>query len=233
MRVKFDLSWAIPLWMSACLVLGMPAFGQEKKTCEIAVAALNLPDGADGLVHWRVGEAATVPIQLSTRYFSERLEVPPGTIGFYDNPVAEALPEPPDPLVALRIPPTAKLAFIVLWSEQGEGRVQWRGKVVLGSDWKLGSLRVLNGTTEPLGILAAEKRIPLSSGKSTDFQAGDWKKAFPVKIFRMQPETREVFSSKWRVAADRRELCSIISDGDSLRFRSLVDLSWTPKPPEP
>lgn len=226
MRVKSDFSARLLGCASAVLLSCLSCFGQQGKTCEVAVAALSLPDGSEGLLHWRVGDAATVPLQLSTRYFSERLKVPVGRIGFHAEPVPEALPTPPEPLVSLGIPADARLAFIVLWAEtKADGGIRWRGSLLQGTDWKDSSLRLMNATAEDLGIQAGDERVRLAGGKSMDFPARRWEEAFPVKIFRMQPEMREVFSSTWRVAAGRRELCFIFEKGDALQFRSLLDLA--------
>jgi hypothetical protein len=40
-----------------------------------------------------------------------------------------------------------------------------------------------------------------------------------------------LFSSKWRIAADRRELCFIIGNGNTISLRSLLDLAAEPANP--
>ena len=52
-----------------------------------------------------------------------------------------------------------------------------------------------------------------------------------MKIFRLKPETKLLFSSKWRVAAARRELCFIGGNGDSVSQRSLLELTAMPANP--
>jgi hypothetical protein len=232
MKMKSDFpNNAVRTCVSALLLALAPCFGQTENTAkaEVAVAALSLPEGSGGLLHWRVGAAASTPLQLSTRYFSDRLEAPTGTIGFYDHPVAEAADPPPEPLLALKIPQDANLVFIVLWSElDDDGEPRWRGNLIRGSDWEAGSLRLFNSTSEPLGILAADEPIRLAGGKSVDFHARDRPEAFAVKIYRLKPERRAVFSSKWRVTAGRRELCFLVDRNNSLSFRSLLDLAASP-----
>jgi hypothetical protein len=225
-NVKKILSQSLVVLM---LTVG-PGRAQEKNTVEIAVAALNLPGGSEGLLHWNEANTATTPLQLSTRYFSERLKLKGRVIRFYENPVEPVEGEPmPDPLIALSIPQGANLGYVVLWSESdGKGEARWRGRVFSGQEWKDGSMKVINASAETLGMLAGEKKIRLDSGKSLDFPASDWRESFPVKIFLMKPEVKNVFSSTWRVTAGRRELCFIAKVNGAISLRSLMDLAAPP-----
>lgn len=196
------------------------------------MAALSLPPGADGLLHWRDGEAATEPLQLSTRYFSERLKLKGGVIRFHEQPVEkdQADPPPPKPLISLKIPAGAKLVYIVLWSETGEdGKAAWRGSLLNAADWKANSMKVVNACKVPLGITAGSKRLQLLPGKPADFHSRNWKESFPVKIYLMKPEVKPVFSSTWRVSPGRRELCFIASLNGAISIRSLMDLAAPPE----
>jgi len=226
----------IHILLSACLFLAVPvvhARPSDKGGCEVAVAALTLPDESTGLVHWRVADTASVPLQLSTRYFSERIRVPGGPMRFYSEP-AEPGPSqapPPEPLVSINIPGDSQLVYVILWAENdSDGGSTWKATLFRGQDWSAGSLKVLNACTEPVGIEANGKRNRITSGKSMDFHARDHREAFPVKIYRLEPEARLVFSSTWRVAAGRRELCFISGTGDSVSLRSLLDLAAMPAP---
>lgn len=227
----------IRMLLSACLfflagIASSRAVGDGG--CEVAVAALSLPDEATGLLHWRVADEATQPLQLSTRYFSERIKVPGKVIQFHGEPLQAGKPQepPPQPLVALNLPPATKLVYVILWAETGEGGAKrWKSMLFRGEDWKAGSLKILNGAVDTVGIAAGEKHLQVARGKSLDFHANDFKEAFPVKIFRLKPETKLVFSSKWRIAADRRELCFISSNGDAISLRSLLDLAAVPANP--
>lgn len=221
--------------LHAFLFLVLPCVGQDRPACEVSVAALSLPPGADGLLHWRDGEAATNPVQLSTRYFSERLKLKGGVIRFYEQPVAKEQtdPPPPEPVISLKLPAGARLVYIVLWSDTGEDKkAAWRGSVLNAADWKENSMKVVNACQVPLGITAGQKRLQLLPGKPTDFHARDWKEAFPVKIFLLKPEVKPVFSSTWRVSAGRRELCFIASLNGAISIRSLIDLAPPPPPEE-
>ena len=202
--------------------------------CEVSVAALTLPDEATGLLHWRAANEATQPLQLSTRYFSERIKVPGTVVHFHEKPLQADKPQeaPPQPLVAVNLPADSRLVYVILWAESGEGgATRWKSMLFRSEDWKPGSLKVLNGAVDTVGIAAGEKRLQVLRGKSLDFHAKDFKEAFPVKIFRLKPETKLLFSSKWRIAADRRELCFISGNGDSISLRSLLDLAAIPANP--
>jgi hypothetical protein len=110
----------------------------------------------------------------------------------------------------------------------------WRASLLNSSDWKPGSMRLFNASAEPLGISAGTRNLLLKEGKSLDFHAEEWKgEAFPVKIHRLQPELKTIFSSSWRVTAGRRELCFITTAGVTLSVRSLLDLDAPPAPPAP
>lgn len=229
--MRSDRIPAVAACLCALFLLTVPGVGQDKPACAVSVAALSLPPGFDGLVHWRDGEAATEELQLSTRYFSERLKLRSGVIRFYEDPVLEAQsePPPPEPLISLRIPAGAKLVYIVLWAETGEdNKPRWRGSLLSGADWKASSMRVVNACPVQLGITAGEKRLQLLPGKSADFLARNWGKAFPVKIFLLKPELKPVFSSTWRVSAGRRELCFIANLNGAISIRSLLDLAVPP-----
>jgi hypothetical protein len=90
-------------------------------------------------------------------------------------------------------------------------------------------MKLFNAYSEPLGIAAGSKRLQLDQGKSVDFLADEWRgEGFPVKIFRMQPELKTIFSSTWRVASGRRELCLVANINNSLSLRSLIDLDASP-----
>jgi hypothetical protein len=192
---------------------------------------LTLPEDSGGLLHWRGADTATSPLQLSTRYFSDHIKVASNVIQFYKDPLAaKPTQQPlPVPLISVTIPAGQKLVYIVLWSELDQARtVRWHSSLVSASDWAESSMKVFNACAEPIGILADKKQTKLLNGKSMDFSAGDWKEAFPVKIFRLQPETKLIFSSSWRVSPGRRELCFIGSNNGSISLRSLMDLAAPP-----
>jgi hypothetical protein len=214
----------------------LPCLAQDKHVCEVKVATLTVPDGSDGLVHWRSGNTPTEPLQLSTRYFSESLKLESNIIQFFNEPVLAASNQdpPPTPLVTLRIPEGRKLVYIVLTADSDENnRVRWRGSMLDSGNWKAGSMKLFNSCSETLGIAAGSKRIQLLQGKSVDFHVSDWGESFPVKIFRLKPELKTVFSSTWRVTAGRRELCFIGSANGSVKIRSLLDLAANPPNPAP
>jgi hypothetical protein len=226
MRILLATCLHAVFWLCA------PCRAQEKTSCEVSVAALSLPAGSDGVVHWRAGDEATSPLQLSTRYFSGRVKLPGNIIRFFKDPVPEGKSDSPlpAPLITMRIPPETKLAYVVLWSEPDEnnGPGRWKGTVFRGEDWKASSLKVLNASSETIGLIADRKQIKLAQGKAMDFLARDWNKAFPVKIYRSKPVTKLVFSSTWRVSGERRELCFIGGSSGAVTLRSLMDLAVPP-----
>jgi hypothetical protein len=237
--MKMKSETCIP-WAAFLLAVFLPcALGRAADTtsCEVSVAALSLPAGSDGMVNWRAADEATTPLQLSTRYFSERLMLPGNIIQFFKDPVPEGKSDSPvpAPLITMRIPPGTKLAFVVVWSEPdgNHGPEHWKGTVFRGEDWKASSMKVLNACSETIGIIADKKQIKLSQGSSMEFMAQDWNNAFPVKIYRSKPETKLVFSSTWRVSAGRRELCFIGSANGAVTLRSLMDLTATHATPTP
>ena len=229
--MKSDITFSCAACLQALLFFLSPCRAAEEGNCEVAVAALNLPADSSGMVHWRDGNDATMPLQLSTRYFSERVKLRGNAIQFFSEPVSNAQDQAsvPEPLVSMKIPLGTKLAYIVLWPEtEGDRPVRWQGRLLNATEWDAGSMKVFNACSEPLGITAGKKRIQLSSGKSVDFHARDWRETFPVKIFRLQPELKTVFSSTWRVTAGRRELCFIGNANGSIKIRSLLDLIVPP-----
>ena len=203
---------------------------RDKAVCEVAVAALTLPDDSSGLLHVRVTEAATSPLQLSTRYFSERLKSTGSVIVFFKDPVAAKPPAPPPvPLLTLRIPEETRLAYAVLWTETDDKNMPiWKGRVFNARDWDQSSLKVLNATTQSIGIRAGTKEILLEQGKSTTFTSRDWAKPFPAKIFLLKPEQKNIFSSTWQVTAGIRELCFVFSANNAVSLRSILEIAPTP-----
>jgi hypothetical protein len=229
--MRSNIARALAACLHVLLLSEVPCHADDKQAREVSVAALGLPEGSDGMLHWRAGNTPTTPLQLSTRYFSERLKLPGDTILFYKDPVlaGPVRNPPPEPLVALKIPAGQKLVYIVLSSESDEDqKPRWRGSLLNAGDWKSGSMKVFNASSEPVGIAAGKKQIQLLQGKSVDFHASDWGDSFPVKIFRLKPEMKTIFSSSWRVAADRRELCFIGNVNGSVTLRSLMDLGVMP-----
>ena len=101
----------------------------------------------------------------------------------------------------------------------------WRGSLFRAQDWKSGSMKLLNACSEPLGIRAGKKQLRVPRGKSVDFHSRNWGEPFPVKIYRLGPEQRAVFSSTWRVTAGRRELCVIGDVNGAITLRSLLELT--------
>lgn len=219
---------AISAALMALLLLANPCRAEGKADCKVAVAALSLPAGSKGLLHWRVAaDSATTPLQLSTRYFSKHLKLPGNVIAFYDAPVAAAQSgsPPPEPLLRLTIPAGSKLTYIVLWAEQDANQqVHWRAKVFEAGDWPVGSVKLLNASTEALGISADKKQIRLEGGKNMNLLARDWPASFPMKIYRLEPTGKLIFSSTWRIAPGRRELCLVGTVNGSVTLRSLVEL---------
>ena len=230
--MKSDIRSLLPACL--CLVMAMASPASAQKTgCEVAVAALTLPDGSDGMLHWIAADASTTPLQLSTRYFSDRVKVLGEAIHFYGEPqrLDPAAAKPPKPLVSVKLPPDLKLAYIVLWTAgSDDGGSEWKATLFNGMEWKEGSLKVLNASGGTLGIIAGEKRLQVSSGKSVDFLARDFKDSFPVKIYLREPEPKLVFSSTWRITPGHRELCFLSGAGNSISPRSLIDLAAMPLP---
>lgn len=235
MNMKSKMKIVMAAWLLALVAPVVPCQADDEPACEVVVAALTLPDGSDGLLHVRVANTATTPLQLSTRYFSERVKLPGRVVQFHKDPVAaEPAPPLPEPLLAVKIPSDTKLAYLVLWSETGENnQARWRSRLFDAKDWAGSSLKVLNASSEQLGISAGQKRMLLASGKSADFRARDWREPFPVKIFRLKPEQKNIFSSTWRVTAGRRELCFIVDLNGTVSLRSLLELTAPPAEPAP
>jgi len=226
--------------LAACLhaLMFLIVFGQSAKAqgSEVSVAALSLHGDATGLVHWRDGNTPTVPLQLSNRYFSERLKLKSRVIQFFQDPVSAESPQdpPPVPFLTIKIPAGQKLGYIVLSSAQDDNQeIRWRGNMLNAADWKPSSLKLFNAYSEPVGVTAGKKKIPLPRGASFDFSAREWNGAFPVKIFQLKPELKTIFSSTWRVRDGSRELLFIGGSGGKLSLRSIMELSVPAAPATP
>ena len=229
--MKYRTRIQLVVCLQILVLMITPCWSAPGASCEVAVAALNLPGNSTGEVHWRAAaDTATTPLQLSTRYFSEHLKASGNIIRFYQNPVTAGQTDPlPEPFLAFNIPPDTKLGYVVLRTKPGKnGQGQWLGSLIRGNEWRAGCLRVHNSCPEMIGIAAGNKPFKLPRGKSKDFNVNQWRKSFPVKIYLLKPKTKLVFSSTWRVAAGRRELCFIGKVGNSLKIRSLIAFK---KPP--
>lgn len=223
--------------LHAFILASIPCLSAEKAGCKIAVATINLPNGSDGLLHWRsAADADTKPLQLSARYFSEHLELQGLVVQFFQTPVSAGPDQnpPPEPLVTLKIPEGAKLVYIVMMTDTTENKqTRWRGILFNAADWKESSLKLINSSSESLRIALGQKQIQLNSGKSMDFNATEWRDPFPVKIFQMTPDAKKIFSSTWRVSSGRRELCFLYKINGSIALRSLLDLGEAQPLPTP
>lgn len=221
--------------LPALVLLASPAVLAEEAVREVSVAALNLPDGSDGLLHLRGTGTETRPLQLSTRYFSERTKIEGTMIHFFKDPVPVKPAEPaPVPLLSLRLPESTRIAYAVLWTATGDDRkTAWKGMVIDAKDWNPGTLKLMNATPETIGIRAGEKDLLLEKGKSLDFASREWPEPFPAKIFRLKPQQKMIFSSTWQVTAGSRELCFVFGSGDGFSLRSVLDLAAPVAPPAP
>ena len=223
-----------PTLLALAMACAFPAQAQKEKTeCKVSVAVLSLPASIQGKLHWRAtADSASTPLQLSTRYFSKHLKLPGNTIAFYDVPVAATQPDsppPPVPLLSLTVPEGSKLTYIVLLATKDTNqKMRWRAKQFDSKDWPDDSMKLLNASTETLGIMAGKKKVSLEDGKNMDFLARDWPNSFPIKIYRHETPANLVFSSTWRVSAGRRELCFLGNDNGNLTLRALMDLDQNP-----
>ena len=222
---------AIAALLAVCL-----AQSANAQKPELSVAALSLPGESTGLVHWRSSNAVTQPLQLSVRYFSERIELESNVIEFFAEPLDPSTAiEPPEPFLRMRIPDGRDKVYLVITGHlDEENNTLWRGNMLDGREWKAGSMKVFNAFESPLGIVADGKDpIRIDAGGSVDFHARDHDRAgFAVRIYRLEPERRVVFSSKWRVAEDRRELLFIGNNQGRLTLRALIDLGSQTAPPQ-
>jgi hypothetical protein len=228
--MKSSTKITVAAYLSVLMLVATPSRAADEQVCEVSVAALTLPAGSDGLLHWRAPTAGTSALQLSTRYFSEPVKLEGNIIQFFSEAVtADAPPPLPDPLLSMKVRADLGLVYIVLWSAPDEnGRPKWQGRQFLARDWSKSSVKVLNGCTENLGIIAGKKKIALPRGKSVDFDSRDWEDSFPVKIYRESVRTKPVFSSTWRVGKGRRELSFLFDRGGSISIRSLMVLATPP-----
>jgi hypothetical protein len=220
-------------WLPALLLPLLACQATAQDGCEVAVAALSLPAGADGLLHWREAEAASLPLQLSTRYFSDPVKLTGKAIRFYGAPVPAGPTQPgaAAPLLTMTFPADMTRGYLVLWTEPDEKQEpRWKGMVVNAAEWKAGSMKVINACNEAIGIEAGEKRIKLLPGKSMDFAASQWREPFPVKVSRLEPAIKTLFSSTWRIAPERREICFVGNVNGSITLRSLLELDKAPEP---
>lgn len=219
--------------VAAFALNAVPLRAQEKQEFKVSVAVLSLPSSKDGLIHWRaLADTQTTPLQLSKRYFSEHLKLPSNVIAFYDAPVAakQTEPPPPEPFHRVTIPAGSKLTYIVLWADKDANqKIKWQSKLITAEEWPDDSMKLLNITSETLGIMANEKPIKLEAGKNINFLARDWDKSFPVKIYSAKNKDKPIFSSTWRISAGRRELCLLSVVNGAVNLKSLMDLA--PKPP--
>ena len=233
--MKFNplkILWALwpALWLPTVMCQA-----QDKSACEVTVAAGTMPDGSSILLHVRTAEAATSPLQISTRYFSERVKLPGNVIELFKDPVAAKDVSPaPVPVLTLQVPAETKLAYAVLWTETDENnQPAWKGCVFGAKDWDNNSLKVLNASSEQISIHAGTKEILLPRGKSADFPSRDWSEPFPVKLFQLKPEQKCIFSSTWRVTSGRRELCFIYNTNNSVSLHSILEIPPTKRKTKP
>lgn len=155
--MKSNTIRALAACLHAIIFLFVSSQSAEGQGTEVSVAALSLDGDATGLVHWRDGDTPTVPLQLSNRYFSERLKLKSRVIQFFQDPVTADMPQdpPPVPLLTLKIPLDQKLGYIVLSSAQDVNQeVRWRGNMLSAADWKESSLKLFNAYSELVGVTA-------------------------------------------------------------------------------
>lgn len=217
----------------ATSLLALPA--QEKPASRVAIAALSLPPESDGLLHLRVEEGASKPLQLSLRYFTAPLKVPGGVLHFFKDPVPAKPPSSPSspssPLLTVRIPETVKLAYVVLSSApDAQGNAVWQSRVFDAAEWPGDSLKLLNACSAPLGVVTAGKKLKLQAGHSVNYTAADYPESFPVAIYQLESVGNHIFSSTWRVSAGQRELCILFNQNGAISLRSFMAAGSPPTP---
>ena len=202
-------------------------------SCEVTVAALNLPDNSDGLLHLRTAEIKeTTPLQLSTRYFSPRIKTSESVVQFFANPLKADDLKPPLPLITVNLPEDAKLAYLIIFTTLDDKKQPvWKSILLLDTDWPQSCMKLLNASANTLGIQAGDQKIQLLTGKFTNFTSSQWTDTFSVVIYKLTPEIKTVFSSKWRITAGRRELSVLFNSGENIAISSLIDLQPPPKIP--
>ncbi len=184
-----------------------------------------MPEGSSGQIHIRDTETTSKPLQLSTRYFSERIELKGNVIQIYKDPVVENSPEAV-PLLTLAIPDETRIGYVALWAETDDkNQSVWKGQVFDSKDWIQNSLKVVNFTADPLGISAGPKEIMIDPGKSADFTSSEWPNSFTAKIYLTKPERKNLLSSTWQVSTSNRELCFIFKEKNRLSLRSIMDIA--------
>jgi len=225
--MKHTLSLLV--YLSALLIFAGPGLAQadKKQYSEVSLGALTLPNGSDGLLHWIGAEPLSQELQLSTRYFSERIKPKSEILRLYESPTILVEGEPiPEPLLTVKVPSGPGLIYLVVWSETGkDNKATWRSRAFSAKEWQVGTMKLINASKATLGLTAGAKKFKLVGGKSIDFHARDWPKPFPTKIYLTEPKVKNVFSSKWRITAASRELCFIAKVNGSISLRSLMDLN--------
>ncbi|MCF7733944.1 MAG: hypothetical protein K9N23_19810 [Akkermansiaceae bacterium] len=216
---------AISTILSVLAAISCAARSAEEKPASLAaIGALSLPREADGMVHLRVGAGASVPLQLSLRYFTAPLKVSGGVLQLFKEPVPAQPPlSPPSPLLTVHLPETTKLAYVVISvAPDAQGIAVWRARVLDAENWPEDSLKLFNATDAALGVEIAGKRLMLLAGKTVNYRAADHPESFPVGIYQFEPRSNKIFSSIWRVSASQRELCVLFSQNGGISLRSLM-----------
>jgi len=214
----------LPYLLLALMLLSAAGLGLHAQNTEVSFAAFTLPEQSTGLLHWRSSAGNTKPIQLSTRYFSEPQKMESNMIEFYQNAllVSESI-EKPEPLLRITIPQGVQHAYVVIYYDSKDGK--WETNTLDAKDWRTSTMRVYNAFGQTLVIEANKKPLQVKHGQYYDFKADDsTEKGFAVKIFQTVPDNEAIFSSKWRVTANRRELLFIGNSDGSIKLRSLMEL---------
>ncbi len=199
------------------------------QNAQVTLAALNLPPGSEGLFHLRTGDAASVPVQASTRYFSDPVDTGFAAIELYAAPVGKDA-SAVQPLLRLPLGERAGSCHVLLWNEHTAGKEgKLAGRIIAAAEWPAGSMLLLNASAVPIGVQAGDTRQMLKAGASHPYPAVDPEKDLPVKMYleddKHPGKPKLVFSSVWRVARERRELCVIYpaAGSRSVAVRSLLE----------
>lgn len=196
---------------------------------QVMVGALALPSDSDGLLQLRTSESESKPLQLSTRYFSEPMSIDVPSFELYATPLGKT-PPLATPLLKLPIPQNATSCIIVIWNAASADKPSaLAGRVFPTSDWAAGSMLLMNAATTPIGIQAGTTKQMLKPGAKLSFPGKNPEEDMPVKMFIEDPKApgkaKIIFSSVWKIASTRRELCVIHSGArpDSVEVRSLLE----------
>ena len=176
----------------------------EKRTVKLRFACLDFLANHRAI---KIDQTQTVRLHLRHPSDEKKVVILNDTLFLYKE--QENFEETPIPLGRVRIPKTKSKGIILLSPREGK----YEGLFINDADAPVGGIYILNYSGEDLGITVSGKPAKVSNRKAYTFKpSSEGSHSLAVRMYGKDGEGtwRDVYSTKWRLVANRREILILL-----------------------